>query len=133
MAFILCDTDFLIKATTEPLPELAKFLQDSGYQITTLDKIQAELKGLLLSKNSSTARKAKAALRSIESGSVKVLKYDNSTSKKADADALLIDFAQRSKEKVVVATLDHTILSFLEKKRLPYLTLRNDKPLLKAF
>ena len=133
MAIILCDTDFLIKATTKPLPGIAELLDGTEYKLTTLPRIADELRGLVLSENNTTARKAKAALRSIESGSVKLLKDDGRNSSKTDADALLIDFAQKSKETVVVATLDHTILSILEKKRMPYLTLRNDKPFVKTF
>ena len=136
MSYLVCDTDFLIKSTTIPLPSLAMFLAESGYELATIDRVKMELEGLLKSRNQVTARKAGAAIRSISSGSVKVLKSDLPPGHKTDADTLLIDLAAQSSKKgenVVIATLDHTLLSILEKRRLPYLTLRDDRPLFRTF
>ena len=136
MPVILSDTDFLIKVTSKPLPAMAEFLESSGFQLVTLPKIVEELRGLALSKKPATARKARAALSSLENGGVKLLSEGIILSRKeTDADALLIEFVAKSSNKgqVVVATLDHSLLSVLERRRLPYLTLRNDRPLYRSF
>jgi rRNA-processing protein FCF1 len=131
MVLIVCDTDFLMKVTAKPMPELAVFLADSDFEIATIPRIENELKGLSLSRIPSTARNARTALRSLHH-SVKLVNQAPST-EKADADRLLIDFAERSKGKAVIATLDGNLLSILERKKLPYLTLRNDKPFYRTF
>jgi rRNA-processing protein FCF1 len=132
LTLIVCDTDFLLKVTTQPLPELAEFLAQSGSELATLPKIEAELTGLTRSRNHVTARKAKTALQSIEGHSVKLLQPHLQSSKNTDADVLLVDFAEKSKPEVVIATLDHSILSMLERKRLPYLTLRKNRPFFRS-
>jgi rRNA-processing protein FCF1 len=132
MSFIICDTDFLIKASTEPLPELAEFLAASGYQLATIPRIRSELEGLSKSEKIATARKARTALRSL-SNKVKVLENNTGSSRKAEADSLLIELAANSKDQVVIATLDRSILSILENRRLSYLTLRKDRPYFRTF
>ena len=131
MVLILCDTDFLMKVTVNPLPELSAFLADPDYELATIPRIENELKGLSLSRRPSTARNARTALRTIRE-SVKLVKQAAS-SEKADADRLLIDFAERSGGTAIVATLDGSLLSALERKKLPYLTLRNDRPFYRTF
>jgi len=131
MVLILCDTDFLMKVTARPLPELSAFLADPDFELATIPRIENELKGLSLSKRPSTARNARTALRVIR-GPVKVVEQAPS-SEKADADRLLIDFAERSGGNAVVATLDGSLLSTLERMKLPYLTLRNDRPFYRTF
>ena len=135
MTLIVCDTDFLLKVTTQPLPELAQFLAESKSELATLHRIEAELHGLQQSKNHLTARKARTALQSISRGSVKILKENKRAcaSTNTDADALLVDIAERSKPSIVIATLDHSILSVLERKRLPYLTLRKNRPFFRVY
>lgn len=136
MPYIVCDTDFLIKATTKPLPSLAMFLSEAGYELATIDRVKKELDGLRKSTSQLTARKARAAIASISSGAVKVIEYESAANSKTDADSILIDFAVNSSkygERAVIATLDHTLLSILEKRRLPYLTLRKDRPLFRIF
>jgi rRNA-processing protein FCF1 len=133
MTLIVCDTDFLLKVTTEPLPEVAQVLAESNYELVTLPKIEAELHGLSRSNNHPTARKARTALQALSRGSVKILKEKMRSSNNSDADALLVDFAERSKSSAIIATLDHSILSVLERKRLPYLTLRKNRPFFRAF
>jgi hypothetical protein len=51
----------------------------------------------------------------------------------ADADLQLLDFEEKAPEDVVIATMDGNLLSKLEKKRLPYFTLRNDRPFYRQF
>jgi rRNA-processing protein FCF1 len=131
MIQILCDTDFLIKVTTEPLPAVASFLDDSGFELVTLAKVQEELRGLTQSRNQSTARKAKLALGSLATGAVKILK--SPSPKGTDADILLLEFAANSKRQTIIASLDHTLLSILEKRKLPYLTLRKNRPFFRSF
>jgi len=133
MAFIVCDTDFLMKVTTEPLPQLAEFLANKGYKLATVSRIKDELNGLVLSRDGVTARKARAALRAISENHIELLAYSNNFSKKIDADAILIDFAANSNQRLVTATLDRTILAALEKKGLPYLTLRKNRPFFRDF
>jgi rRNA-processing protein FCF1 len=131
MVLIVCDTDFLMKVTVQPLPKLAAFLADPNFEITTIPRIEKELKGLSLSRKPSTARNARTALRALHQ-SIKLVEQAQS-SEKADADRLLIDFAERSKGNAVVATLDGSLLSTLERKKLPYLTLRNNRPFYRTF
>jgi rRNA-processing protein FCF1 len=134
LTLIVFDTDFLIKTTTEPLPEVAEFLGNSEYELVTLTKIESELKGLVLSEDQKTARKARAALRTLSDGKVKVLRYPvKPSSRNTDADALLIDFAANSHDQAVIATMDRSILAILERRRMPYLTLRKDRPFFRSF
>lgn len=136
MPMIVCDSDFLINTTSRPLPELAEFLESSGFEFVTLPKIVEELEGLALSKKPATAKKAKTALRSIEAGKVKIIHQAIfSSTKKTDADAVLLHYAAKNtdKERIVIATLDHSLLSVLERMRLPYLTLRKDRPHFRSF
>ena len=128
MALILCDSDFLIKATNDPLPSLALFLSECGYELATIERIKDELEGLSRSENRPTARRAKNALRSIYNGRVKLESNEKRTSSKTDADSLLIKFALENKEPVAIATMDHVLLSILERRKLSYLTLRNNRP-----
>ena len=130
MPTLLCDTDFLIKITNEPIPELRQFLQNSGFVLGTLPIIERELKGLEQSRKIATARKAGLALQSVG----KFIHVEVGHSKgNAEADLQLVDFAEYSADNVAIATLDGSLLSKLEKKRLPYLTLRNDRPFYRQF
>ena len=133
MTTVLCDTDFLLKITTEPLPELSRLLGEFRLEIATLPRIEAELQGLSRSQNQRTARKARTALQTIPQYPVKILNDRAGASKKTDADVLLIDYAEKSRPTIIVATLDHSILSVLQSKRLPYLTLRKDRPFFQGF
>jgi rRNA-processing protein FCF1 len=122
-----------MKATTEPLPELAQFVAESALELATLSKIESELNGLSNSENRATARKARFALRAIVDRPIKVLKYRSNSFTGTDADALLVDCAAASGGTVIVATLDRSLLTILDKKRLPYLTLRKNRPFFRAF
>jgi rRNA-processing protein FCF1 len=133
MTRVLCDTDFLLKITTEPLPEFSRFLAEFRLELATLPRIEAEIRGLSRSQNQRTARKARTALLAISQYPVKILRDRVEAPKKTDADVLLIDCAEKSRPTIIVATLDHSILSVLQRKRLPYLTLRKDRPFFQAF
>jgi rRNA-processing protein FCF1 len=133
MTTVLCDTDFLLKITTQPLPELSRFLAEFKLELATLPRIEAEIQGLSRSQDQRTARKARTALLAISQYPVKILKDRIEAPKKTDADVLLIDCAEKSRPTIIVATLDHSILSVLQRKRLPYLTLRKDRPFFQAF
>lgn len=132
MHVLVLDTDFLIKATSQPLPELADFLASSRFELVTLPKIKEELNGLTKSSNAATARKARLALQSLNAGPIEILKHNVSDSRLTDADVLLIEFAENSDGHVVVATLDHHLLSSLERRKLPYLTLRKNRPFFRS-
>ena len=131
MPTLLCDTDFLIKVTNEPVPELRAFLESSGFELATLPVIERELKGLQQSKANSTSRKAKLALLSL--GKFVSVIASGKIRSNAEADVQLVDFEENSPYDVSIATLDGNLLSKLEKKRLPYLTLRNDRPFHRQF
>jgi rRNA-processing protein FCF1 len=130
MPVLLCDTDFLIKITNEPVPELTPFLESSGFDLATLPAVEKELKGLLQSEKRSTARKAKLALESLNN---KVTVESGRAMSGSDADVHLVNFQEKSKEEIVIATLDGSLLSKLERKRVPYLTLRHDRPFYRQF
>lgn len=48
----------------------------------------------------------------------------------ADADDALIEFVEEDPQRRLVATLDGDLLSALESKRMPYLTLSSGRPLI---
>jgi len=130
MPLVICDTDFLIKITNEPTPELKPFLEHWGFVLATLPVVEKELKGLLQSKKRSTARRAKLALESLRKLILVETSYRMSG---LDADAHLVNFQKESNGDVVIATLDGKLLSKLERKRMPYLTLRRDRPFFRPF
>ncbi|MDA4110974.1 MAG: hypothetical protein OK439_00435 [Thaumarchaeota archaeon] len=130
MTTVLCDTDFLIKITNEPLPELKMFLENSGFVLATLPAVERELKGLSRSDKPSTAKKAKLALGSIGKF-VRVEALGNKHG--SDADTHLVDYLEKSNAEILIATLDGNLLSKLERKRMPYLTLRRDRPFFRPF
>jgi rRNA-processing protein FCF1 len=127
---LLCDTDFLIKITNDPVPELRSYLLGNGFSLSTLPVIETELKGLQQSRINSTARKATLALQSVGKFVEVETNFGNA---KSEADIQLVDFEERSNGDVAIATMDGNLLAKLERKRLPYFTLRNDRPFYRQF
>ena len=132
MTMIVCDTDFLMKVTNEPIPKLRQMLQSSEYELVAIPSVLRELKGLASSSNQKTARYARNALRAVEDKLV-LSKVGASPAPKTEADIAILDFALNQVESVVVATLDGTLFSELESRRVSYLTLRNDRPFTREF
>src|SRR5216684_53546 len=101
MPVLLCDTDFLIKVTNDPIPEFKSFLESMGFELGTLPAVVRELKGLLRSPKKSTGRRAKLALQSVGS-LIRVEGEDQSPI--TEPDVQLIYFAEKSKDGFVIAT-----------------------------
>jgi rRNA-processing protein FCF1 len=128
---LICDTDFLIKITGEPLPALAEFLTKEDFGLVTIPAVVRELRGLTRSTNGSTSRKAITALRCV--GSVVKVVDDKKSAQNTEADVELYELARSHGNNSIVATLDGKLLSRFERNRLSYFTLRHDRPFLKSF
>jgi rRNA-processing protein FCF1 len=129
MPDLVCDTDFLMKVTNEPVPKLRAFLDDYRFDLIALPSVVRELKGLSSKKKGKTSRYARNALKCIQDGLVKSLSSEISGTVEADLE--LVQYG--STHNVLIATLDGALLSEMEKKRVPYMTLRNDAPLKREF
>jgi rRNA-processing protein FCF1 len=128
MASILCDTDFLIKISNDPIPALDFKQLSKENEFVVLPSVLGELKGLSASKNSRTARRARVALRVIdESRFAKPIFEIRSNVREADID--LVSFVMAKPRERIIATLDGSLLSRLDKLGLPYLTLSKERPL----
>jgi rRNA-processing protein FCF1 len=131
---LIFDTDFLMKVTNDPLPQVYDLIRREEYKLVTLGIVERELKGLSNSRKPSVSKRAQLALRSL--GSMISVEKDDTQRKnasKAEADVQLIERASRSNGREIIATLDGSLLSRLEKRRVSYLTLRNNKPFLRTF
>ncbi|MGI0091002.1 MAG: hypothetical protein ACREBS_04785 [Nitrososphaerales archaeon] len=134
MALLVCDADFLIKITNDPLPAFHSLSRkESDFVLATIPLVVRELKGLVFSKTPKTARRARNALRSVGQV-VNLIGECAEQDANTEADEALIEFAHRAfQEEIFVATLDGKLLSKLERTKVPYLTLRNDKPFVRSF
>ena len=132
MGQLICDTDFLIKVTNTPLPSLRAFVENSGFNFSTIPEVVKELEGLTFSDKPLTARKAANVLRlvgkSIHVTESKVAVGNH----KIETDIALFERAKSLDGDSFIATLDGKLLSRFEKNNLPYFTLRHDKPFLRA-
>ena len=128
---LVCDTDFLIKVTSEPLPAVAEFLSNQDYSLVTIQAVVRELRGLSKGKTISTCRKAANALRTV-GDFVRVIDRDKKNEKELEADLELFDFARSGDHRLIVATFDGNLLSKFERSDLPYFTLRHNRPFLRA-
>ncbi|MDG6996496.1 MAG: hypothetical protein JRN52_11285 [Nitrososphaerota archaeon] len=131
MTLLVCDTDFLMKVTNEPIPKLHQLLESSEYDLVTLPSVRRELAGLSRSSNQKTARYARNAIRAIENKTVRVLQ--ESSGAKTDADVALLDFGHKHAGSALVATLDGELLSEMESRGISYLTIRNNRPFRQEF
>lgn len=126
MAKILCDTDFIIKIANDPLPKVDWVSFSKQNEIATIPLVVKELEGLKKSKEMQTVRRAKNALAIIQEGKkIKVLSKEDDA-KFHEADQELIELTSASPD-TVLATMDGSILSRLERMGLPYYTLSNNK------
>jgi rRNA-processing protein FCF1 len=132
MARIVCDTDFLMKVTSEPLPGFHAFIENSDFVLTTIPQVVRELEGLTLNEKSLTSRKATNVLRLIGT-SIHLVEKGNAEDRSIETDLALYEQASRLDKSSFVATLDGKLLQRFEKNKLPYLTLRRNRPFLKSF
>lgn len=132
MTQLVCDTNFLMKITNQSLPKLSDFISNNHFEIATVSSVIRELNGLKKSKKNSVARNAKNCLGLI--GTKVHLRDGGSLDEPSkEADIELFELAKSLEEGSLVATLDGKLLSRFERNRLPYLTLRNDRPFLQSF
>ncbi|MHB1908844.1 MAG: PIN domain-containing protein [Nitrososphaerales archaeon] len=125
MAKILCDTDFIIKIANDPLPKVDWVSFSKQNEITTIPLVVKELEGLKKSKDLQTVRRAKNALAVIQEGK-KIKVFPTGDDKFHEADQELIELTSASTD-TVLATMDGSLLSRLERIGLPYYTLSNNK------
>ncbi|HZW57028.1 MAG TPA: hypothetical protein VFF30_12125 [Nitrososphaerales archaeon] len=131
MPLLLVDTDFLIKIANDPLPKLDFLALASDFTLATTPSVVRELEGLAKSQNRTVMRRATTALDFVKQGTKKAnVKVLPGTSKRrVEADLELVEIAKADiRDRVVIATLDHSLLSRLDKLKIPYLTLRRDRP-----
>ena len=105
MRQLICDTDFLIRVTSAPMPEFAEFLQQENFRIATIPAVVRELRGLTMSKLPSTARKALNALRA-DCKFVDVINENVPDLEANEADHELDGLACLLNDGSIVATLD---------------------------
>lgn len=120
-----------MKVTNEPLPYLHEFLENSDFVLATLPQVIRELKGLKMNKHQKTARRAEKALSAIGTKVSLIENFD--FFRTPEADVALTKYAVTTPGDILIATLDGKLLSDLESKMLPYLTLRNDRPFVRSF
>lgn len=130
MALIVCDTDFLIKISNDPLPkvDLSELTKDN--QFVVLPSVIREITGLEKHESPTTARRALKADRVIrESKHFKLvdLKESEEGNSAFDADDALMKFVSKKPNERILATLDGSLLSRLERTTLPYITLSKGK------
>lgn len=130
MAQIVCDSDFLLKVVSEPLPSLRAYLDNSNLSFATVPEVVSELEGLAHSSEKTTARKASFALRLVGT-TIELIDKKADEKNRVEADIALYECAKQMD--FLVATMDGRLLSRFEQNRLPYLTLRHDKPFERSF
>ena len=131
MSKLVCDTNFLMKITSESLPTFSDFISKNHFDITTISSVVRELNGLRMSKKNSVARNANNCLNMMGK-KIRLLDSGRFTELGKEADIELFELAKNLEEGSFVATLDGKLLSRFERSRLPYLTLRNDRPFLRS-
>ncbi len=127
MHTIVCDTDFLIKIVTQPLPKVEPEFFSSN-RFVTIANVERELVGLSRRDNSRVSKEAKSVLRMIrETDKIQIASLDEHRDSRSETDNLLFEFVKTDQSNRILATLDGSLLSRLEKKKLPYVTLRNNR------
>ncbi|MHB2036482.1 MAG: PIN domain-containing protein, partial [Nitrososphaerales archaeon] len=112
------------------LPALRDFFANSDLALTTIPEVVKELEGLALNRKPLTSRKASNALRLVGT-SIQLMQ--SSEGPNVEADIALYEQAKSLDDGSFVATLDGKLLSRFEKSKLPYLTLRHDRPFVRTF
>ncbi|MDG6923517.1 MAG: hypothetical protein JRN67_09525 [Nitrososphaerota archaeon] len=115
---------------SEPLPSLRSYLDYSNLSFATIPEVVRELEGLAHSREKTTARKARFVLRLIGT-TITLIDQRADKNKNVEADIALYECARQMD--FLVATMDGRLLSRFERNRLPFLTLREDKPFERSF
>jgi rRNA-processing protein FCF1 len=129
LALIVCDTDFLIKISNDPLPRVRLGELSKDYKFVIIPSVIRELSGLEKHANPRTARRARMVDRVIRESKrfkLSLFKGDEKNST-LEADDALIEFVKRNPKERILATLDGSLLSRFERTGLPYLTLSKGK------
>lgn len=125
---IVCDTNFLMKIFNDPLPKFDWKSLSSENEFVTLSCVVRELKGLSSRTAGKTFMRAKNTLNGLDSsGLIKIIPKIEGN---AEVDFALLEFVRQEPKARILATLDGTLLSTLEKAGLGYLTLSSDKALI---
>lgn len=132
MAELVCDTNFLIKIANEPLPKFSEFVAVQHFQITTIPAVLRELRGLMMNKKLTLARKASNTYNLIGS-KVRVNESGSLADNTDEADVELFEMANSLPADSFVATLDGNLLSRFERNEIAYFTLRHDRPYIRTF
>lgn len=130
MTQLVCDTNFLMKITGQALPSFSDFISKNHFEIATVSSVVRELSGLKRNEKKSVRRRAESCLNLI---GVKIQIRESELAKeRIEADIELFELAKYLEDGSYVATLDGKLLSKFERNKLPYLTLRNDRPFLRS-
>jgi rRNA-processing protein FCF1 len=130
LALIVCDTDFLIKISNDPLAkvDLKELLENN--QFVVLPSVVREIAGLERNAKPRTARRARMAHQVItESNRFKIVSTAKGASENSarEADHELMEFISEKPKERTLATLDGSLLSRFERRGLPYITLSKGK------
>jgi rRNA-processing protein FCF1 len=130
LAFVICDTDFLIKISNDPLPKvnLKEFLRDK--KLIVLPSVFREIKGLEKSKSPTVAKRARRTRQVLKESQQFELISEREVilgSLATEAEREIMEFVMEKPEERTAATLDGSFLSCLERKGLPYITLSRGK------
>ncbi len=125
---IICDTDFLMKITNDPLPKFCWKSLSSENEFVTLPCVVRELKGLSSKLTRKTSTRAKNTLKALNSvGLIRIL---SEVEDRGEVDFTLLEYVRLEPTERIVATLDGSLLGSLEKSGLGYLTLSSDRALI---
>ena len=137
MSQIIFDTDFLIKVTNDPIPKLDLREISEEYSLCTLSTTVREIEGLTKHYEKKTSRRARRALEVL-----KMLEHEGHAIKfsiiemsdnHVENDIMLIEYAkelhENSNDEALIATLDHSLLSRMERIGIGYLTLQKNSPI----
>ena len=125
---IVCDTNFLMKIFNDPLPKFDWKSLSSENEFVTLSCVVRELRGLSSRTAGKTSMRARNTLNALDSGGL--IKIIPEVEGNAEVDFALLDFVRQEPKVRILATLDGSLLSSLEKTGLGYLTLSFDKALI---
>ncbi len=125
---IICDTDFIMKLVNDPLPKLDWRSMSRENDFVTLPCVVRELNGLTSSQDRKTSIRARNSLTALKSGILGVIPPE---SESEEVDFALLDCVRRKPNSRLLATLDGSLLSMLEKNGLGYLTLTSNRPVMK--
>ncbi len=132
---IVWDTDLLIKISNDPLPKvnLKELAKENNFIV--VPSVLGEILGLAKSANNSTAKRARTTLTVIESSGMFSGSHEFEGKKvpAGETDEVLIELIKAKPKERILGTMDGSLLSRMEKLRLPYMTLSNGRMLFHPF